>query len=580
MLFQAFAVVFFIVSSILVGTATVAWRRIESPTVDLFAIVAGTLGMGGLIISAGFAANSPVFVLGATISVAMLIPLPWIMFSFDYLGREELITTWTVGSLAIPVTVGLAATIAIFASQIFPWLTFLSQDDSSGLVVVVTTVLELSQWGAILYAGGLVLTGTGLVLWSFQRYPHLDSTTGTVLCAFGTVPWVSVLFALQLESTSFLVFSGTVAIGFGIGAIAAVALAGPSPLFDRVPAAGNVGPKTVIEELEDAVVITDGDGQIISLNPSARRRFDRGQGAVGLHITDLFESSLAELRDRTPVEIESESRQALFDPTVSELTDQHGHLLGYAIVLRDVTGPTIRKQRLEVLNRLLRHNLRNDMTVVLGRLDVIRTQVDDPDVVDNVEAIAETGQGLVDLSEKIRKSEKLLAIDSRTTQQMQIESLVRQIFGNVGSDQDIECHYQGREEIAIVATRDELQVALRNLVDNAVQHNDSASPEVWVRTAHRSEKKYSLEIAVLDNGPGIPERERKAITRGQETSLEHSSGVGLWTVRWIIRNLGGKISFENRDPTGTVVKLSFPMPSAEFRQTDDTVAVDSLDDGR
>lgn len=573
-LFNFFAAIFFLVAGVLLGTTVVAWRRIDSPAVNLFAVVAGTLGIGSFLVSFGFATNSSDVVLATIIAIAMIIPIPWIMFSLDYIGKENLSSMWTAGLFSIPVTLGLSATIAIFASQTLPGFTFLVQDNPSRLAVVFITVLELSQWGGILYAGGLVLTGTGLILWSFQRYPHLNSLTGTVLCTFGAVPWISVLFALQLESISFFVFSGTVAIGFSIGAIAAVALVGPSPLFDRVPAAGNVGPTTVIAELEDAVIIADGEEQVIELNPAARRLFggeqvielnpttpqlfEKDRATMTTDIPDLFGSSLEELRDRTPVVIESEERQDLFDPTVSELTDQHGHLLGYAIVLRDVTEPTIRQQRLEVLNRVLRHNLRNDMSIMLGWLDVIQNDTDDPSVLDKVETISETGQGLVELSEKIQESEKMLEVEVKTSQRIRIESVVRTIFESFEATQNVDFHYQGPEEIPIMVTREELKFSLKNLIENAVQHNDSDDIKVWVQITHRPEETYPLEIAVLDNGPGIPEEERKIITRGHETSLRHSSGIGLWIVRWIARSQGGKISFADRNPNGTIVKLFFP----------------------
>lgn len=578
---DAFAVVFFLVACILLGTALVAWQLIGSPAVDLFALVAGTLGVGSFIISFGFLTSNPTFVLGATISTALIIPIPWILFSFDYIGKDNLIAPVPAIVLGTPIAIGFSATLVIFASQMLPWFTFVTRDGASGVVVVLVTIVELAQWVGILYAGGIVITGTGLILWSFQRYPHLDSTTGTVLCTFGTVPWVSVLFALQLESISFFVFSGTVAVGFGIGAIAAGALVGPASLFDRVPAAGNVGPTTVIEELEDPVIITDGVGEIIELNPSARRLFGLDQGAVSMHITGLLDSSLSELRKRRPVEIHSETRQYLFDTTVSELTDQHGHLLGYAIVLRDATETTIRKQRLEVLNRLLRHNLRNDMTVVLGRLTMIRTKSDDPSVLEDVDTIDRTGRELVALSEKIRESEQLFSSETDTIQRIQIESLVRELFASVEPEKEVEFHYEGEEEIAIVARRDQLRLALENLVTNAVKHNDKTNPEVWVKVTRRPENHYPLEIAVLDNGPGIPEQERKAMKSGEETPLMHSSGLGLWTVHWIARSLGGKISLADREPNGAVVKLLIPTQSTELTDTDESPVIEeSFDDGR
>lgn len=580
MVYEIFAGIFFIISLVLWGTAFVAFTRYsESPSVDMFGVVAGTLGAGGLLISYGFAVSEPVIVLGVTIAINMLIPIPWIMFSFDYTGKEKLVSTRTASALAIPIIFGLSATIAIFASQALPWLTYLTQDGETGMVAVVITVLQLSQWGGFLYAGGLVLAGTGLILWTFHRYTHLDNTTGTVLCTFGTIPWVSVLFGLQLESLSFFVFSGTVATGFSIGAIAAVGLVGPSSLFDRVPAAGNVGPTTVIDELEDAVVITDGDGQIIDLNPSARRLFEQDGDVVKSHIDDPFDTTLEELRDGQLIQIESEFGQTLFDPTVSELTDQHGRLLGYAIVLRDVTGRTIRKQRLEVLNRLLRHTLRNDMTVILGRTEVLRENIEDPSTLEDLESIVETGERLIELSEKVRDSAQILAFDRETTHRIPIESLVRQEFEGVNSDPTVEFRYQGPDEISIGATRDELRVALENLIQNAIQHNDTQDCQVSVEVTHYPEERYPLEIAVLDDGPGIPEPERNVIETGTETALEHSSGVGLWTVHWIMRSLGGKVSFDNRETGGSVVTLSFPTGQLSDTGEEDS-AFDSSEEDR
>lgn len=558
MLHELFSVGFFIIAVTLVCTAVVAWTRVESPAVDLFAVAVAVLGAGSLIISAGFVMNSSVFVLGSTIAVAMIIPIPWIFFSFEYVGQEELISWSTASALSVPVMLGLSATIAVFAGQMLPWFTFFEQAGESGLAAVFITGVELIQWGGILYAGGVIVAGTGLILWSFQRYTHLDSTTGTVLCTFGTVPWVSVLFALQLQSVSFAVFSGMVAIGFGTGAVAAVALVGPTSLFNRVPAAGSVGPSAVIEELNDAVVITDGEGEVIELNYTARKLFGSQQETAGVHITTLLGKSLTDLRGSTPIEIETDSRQDLFDPTVSEITDQHDHLLGYAVLLRDITETTIRKQRVEVFNRLMRHNLRNDISVVLGQLSVVQEHADDPAIADNLEMIGETGRELVALSDKIRELEQLLSVDTETPQSIHLRSLVAQVVENLDIEQEAEFQYQGKDQVSLAATPDQLRAALENLITNAIEHNNDDRPEVKVRVRRNPGASYPVEIAVLDNGPGIPEQERQAMTTGEETPLVHSSGIGLWTVHWIVRSLGGKLSFDSREPQGTVVRLQLP----------------------
>ena len=48
------------------------------------------------------------------------------------------------------------------------------------------------------------------------------------------------------------------------------------------------------------------------------------------------------------------------------------------------------------------------------------------------------------------------------------------------------------------------------------------------------------------------------LQRGRETSLEHASGLGLWLVHWIVTESGGSVSFEEREPRGSVVELTLP----------------------
>jgi signal transduction histidine kinase len=71
-----------------------------------------------------------------------------------------------------------------------------------------------------------------------------------------------------------------------------------------------------------------------------------------------------------------------------------------------------------------------------------------------------------------------------------------------------------------------------------------------------------VAVRVADNGPGIDEQERRAVTEGRETPLEHSSGVGLWLARWITERNGGSLSIENTDD-GAVVTVVLPRASGE-----------------
>lgn len=66
-----------------------------------------------------------------------------------------------------------------------------------------------------------------------------------------------------------------------------------------------------------------------------------------------------------------------------------------------------------------------------------------------------------------------------------------------------------------------------------------------------------MTVTVTDNGPGIPKAERQVVTDGNETPLEHASGVGLWVVRWIVDAADGRLQFYSEETNGSRVSLQF-----------------------
>lgn len=550
--------VLFVASTCLWGAALAAWFRIRAPTANAFGWIAAVMGVGGLVLAVEFAVDRLVFVLPVTIVVGMALPVLWFRFAVEYVGRDEFSSPRVIGLISVPVAVGVFVTALLFGSQLLPWFTLPAGDGATGAVAAVLTAMSLVQWFGLLYAGGLVLAGSGVVLWAFQRYGHLDSTTGVVLGTFGTVPWLSMLFGLQLEGVSVFALGGVVSIGLLVGGLTALALVGPFPLFARVPSAGNVGPRTVIEELADQVVVTDANGTIVDLNASARRTFEGTETAVGTGVEAFLGTSIPGLRTGEVLPLESKDGQVLFTPTVSALTDQHGQRLGYAVVLRDVTTGTTRRQILEVFTRVLRHNLRNDMNVVIGRADLIRSRSDDPAIVENTRTIRETAEALTRLSNKVRETEDILDLDVAGDWQTPLDPVVEEVFDAVANDLAA-VSYDGPSVGVVVDAPPELvHLVLLNLIENAVEHHDGDRPSVEVVATFDPDESYPLRVTVADDGPGLPEVEQRTIERETETSLQHGSGVGLWIVRIAMTRMGGKLTFSGRDPRGTVVTLDFP----------------------
>lgn len=543
------------------GAALAAWRRREAPAADLFAAVASTAGFGAVAVAISLALDLPravTFVF--TFLISLLLPIPWLLFSFEYTGRNELVSLRVAGVAALLPGVGLLATGLIFGSQLLPWLQLPSRETASGLAAALVALLSMVQWLALLYAGGLLLAGSAVVLWTFHRYEHLNSVTGMMLGIFGTLPWLSLLFGYQVANINPLALPWTVAVGFLAGGVAAGCSLGRYDLFQNVPAAGNVGPKTVIEELEDIVIVTDREGTVVEVNAAAKRALDTTPAeVVSANIRVLLDEPLADISETDTIEFRLDNGRKLFEPNVSELTDQHGHCLGYAVVLRDVTARTTRQQRLEVLNRVLRHNLRNDVSVILGHAELLREKAGDPSLVDDAEAIVRASQSLTRLSEEAREVEQIMAATETLSQDVSLASIAETMTDAAAADrQGVTYDCDMPIDVVVEETGDLLQLALRNLVENAIEHNDSEEPYVSLRGSYDPNRPYPLHLSVVDNGPGIPDHERRAIEQGVETPLEHGSGLGLWVVRWAIIRLGGEIDFERREPRGTAVVLRLP----------------------
>ena len=554
----------FFIGVIFCVTAVISWDKIQSPSVGLFAVIATTAGIGAMALSIGVLTEQPVVVLLTAIIIGLFLPIPWIVFCFDYVGRESLVSHRVTGIISIPSVVGLFSTLIIFGERLLPWFSLAFQSDTILLTTILTSIFDLIQFFGLLYAGGVMLVGTGLILQTFQRYLHLDSTTGVMLGTFGTIPWIAILFGLQLQPASFLAFITTVTIGFGLGSLSGVALVGPYPLFNRVPTAGNVGPKTVVDELEEMIIVTDGDGTVVELNAAAESSVNSVETSIGQSVNSLFDASLEELNQKQVITLHSKSGRTLFEPAVSEVTDQHGQPLGYAIVLRDETIRMTRQRRLDVLNRILRHNVRNSMNVIVGHANMIQNRSEDESIRSSADLIGERGDELVDISQSARDTEEVLNFEAESQQLTPLDPVIQTVLESVRAEYDGKFRYHNPDDVVVPMTEGAIEAVLEELAENAVKHNDADDPSVTIRARYEPGELYPITVSVIDNGPGIPELEQQVIEFGDETSLDHASGVGLWSIRWISTSAGGKLSIADREPHGSIVSLS--LPSADERE--------------
>ncbi|AZH26650.1 PAS domain-containing sensor histidine kinase [Haloplanus aerogenes] len=234
--------------------------------------------------------------------------------------------------------------------------------------------------------------------------------------------------------------------------------------------------------------------------------------------------------------------------------------------IQDITERKARRQQLMVFNRVLRHNLRNDLNVVVGNAERLLSAVEAADDGDSVTLPADRAR--TDLRSIVSAAENLLGVSAQARQfddiYQQIRDIqpveVRPLLEAVAAEYRDACpeatvRVEGSNPV-VLANRHAVRVAVGELVDNAIEHSTDGHPTVTLGVDEGADG--TIRLSVADRGDGIPEMEREVITNGEERPLKHGSGLGLWLVKWLVTPIGGSIEIEDNEPSGAVVSIVFP----------------------
>ena len=251
------------------------------------------------------------------------------------------------------------------------------------------------------------------------------------------------------------------------------------------------------------------------------------------------------------------------DPTVE----------GVVVNARDVTGRRRYEQRLRVLNRVLRHDLRNEVNVIQGHADLLLDEGITAEAKEHAQVIRRKAETLVDLGEQTRKIDYTLHSTDGVKKPVEITGPIHERLDAIQAEFPGAIVTRELPDEQWVLADDLVDSALMNVVDNAIEHNDRVVPQVTVEIEPVVHDGIEyVEVRVADNGPGIPESERRVFTEGTETPLSHGSGLGLWLTQWIVTRSNGHLDFEERDPRGTLVRIRLRETSPQHATGTETVS--------
>jgi PAS domain S-box-containing protein len=337
---------------------------------------------------------------------------------------------------------------------------------------------------------------------------------------------------------------------------------------------------TVVEQSNDGIVIVQ-DGDIAFVN----ERFEELSGyekrdLVGEPFTTVItpeDRELVERRYEQRLDPDAEPPPSRYEIRVltnggerrivelSVAVVQYGDGPATLTTIRDVTDQKRYEERLEelteeleLLNRVVRHDIRNDMSIILAWGQLLEDHVDEEGQ-EHLKKILSSGEHVVELTKIARDYVETLTSDTDIELKPMSLSAVLETELALRRESFPETEFVVRDDIpdVEVIANEMLGSVFRNLLVNAVSHNDSDTPVVEVTVEEHDEE---VVVQVADNGPGIPDDRKETVFGKGEKGLDSpSTGIGLYLVHTLVTQYGGDIHIEDNDPRGAVFSVHLPL---------------------
>ena len=353
--------------------------------------------------------------------------------------------------------------------------------------------------------------------------------------------------------------------------------------------------KSVIQGLQDALIVYDQDFKITYFNPAAERLFRLPAREVMGHeikpqavekpltrlLAQIIYPSLApSLVIRTkPGEYPQIADLSFDDPELelqvatAPVADNRGRLLGFMKIARDRTREVTLIKSKEEFVAIASHQLRTPITELNWALETIaqdRTlQAETKNLVDRTAQSAKELLSLVeDLLSISRIEEGRFGYALAETDIVAfVEKILEQTMP-LAEEAGLKLYFDRPKEKLppVIIDSSKLGMAMNNLIDNAIRYN-VPNGQITVKVARAAEGPF-LEISVKDTGIGLPAEEIDKLFhkfyRGTNALKfqTNGSGLGLYISRNIILAHGGRMWAESELNRGSTFTFTLPTDSS------------------
>ncbi|NMC77546.1 MAG: PAS domain-containing sensor histidine kinase [Candidatus Methanofastidiosa archaeon] len=326
--------------------------------------------------------------------------------------------------------------------------------------------------------------------------------------------------------------------------------------------------RELVENANSIILKFDNEGRILSMNEFGLKYFGYsekeliGKNGIGTIIPKIYSSGKdlkklinnminfeSEYQSNINENIKKNGQRVWVHWTNKPLKDDQGNIHGILCVGTDITERKKAEDKikelnetLRILNKILRHDILNDLTIVLTVCDLMGDV--NPKLKEKASRALEKS---INLIERIRELEQAI-ISGENVQKVEINKVILEVIKNYP---EIDFKVTGQCEIC---TDEAIFSVLDNIIRNAIIHGKTKKIDIDII---RTEKMCKVRIA--DYGIGIPDNiKHRIFEEGFSYGNHKSTGLGLYIVKKIVERYGGAIKVEDNTPKGAIFTIIYP----------------------
>lgn len=347
--------------------------------------------------------------------------------------------------------------------------------------------------------------------------------------------------------------------------------------------------EAILYSIGDAVFATDKDGKILLFNKMAEEMTGiSSKIAIGSHYSQIIifikesdgkpsndfileavkNNTITKMRNHSLLLRKDGSRIPVAD-SAAPIKNIEGDIIGCVVVFHDVTKERqIDKVKTEFVS-LASHQLRNPLSTInwysemllsekIGKLTQIQRE--------HVQEVYRASQRMVSLVDDLLTVSRLelgtLVLELKLVNIVEIvETCLKELNPEILKKKLVVKQKYDQGVFLIKADPKLLSIIFQNFLSNSVKYTQSGG-NISLTIAKEKDR---LQIEISDTGIGIPKNHQKEIftkffrADNAKKIYTDGTGLGLYIVKEIIDQTGGKIWFESQEGKGTSFYITFPL---------------------